>query len=178
MRQLVSWNLYVFYGLYLSNENGPTSYKLCPNPIVEFVFGVKGITIGCSRCTATIYNNLVVYRQHFLWFELVSTPSQTEEKGQIFSVSMTLLITPLILYHFFTIYQHTGMLEWRMKKVSLPATYFLLCWRWPFTLILALPGAYCFLRNRLIHHLTWFCKVMCETTPQNASSDLFWCDVA
>lgn len=101
MRQLVSWNLYVFYGLYLSNENGPTSYKLCPTPIVEFVFGVKVITIGCSKSTATIYNNLVVYRQHFLWFELVSTPSQTEEKGQIFSVSMTLLITPLILYPFF-----------------------------------------------------------------------------
>jgi len=74
-----------------------------------------------------MYNGLVIFRQNFLWFELVSAPSQIEEKGQVFSVLMTLLITPVISCHFFTIYRHSGMLDWGMKKVSHPVTYFLLC---------------------------------------------------
>lgn len=176
-RRLVYWNLCVLYKLSLCNENGPTFCKLCPTPVAEFVFGVMGITTGCSRATTTIYNSLVIFRQNFLWFEVVSTLSQTEEKGQVFSLLMTLLITLIILYDFLP-FINSGMLDWEMKRASHPVTYFLLCRRWPFTLILALPGAYCFLRNRLIHHLTCdFCRVICETTPQNASSDLFWCDV-
>lgn len=144
----------------------------CPIPIAEFMFGVRGAAIGCSTSTATIYSDLVTFRQNVLWGCRVKL--RKEDRHFLFWWLFWLLLFCIV---FFTIYQNSGMLDWDVRKVSLLSR---ICYFWKMVLYFN-PG------------LTWgtllpekpsypssdmgFCRVRCEMTPQNASSDLFWCGV-